>query len=122
MRFLLDMPVSVRVAERLRQLGHDAVHIRERGLQSISDEEILKIAVAENRVMVSMDLDFSQLIATRAMGWPSLILFRIENVKPMEVADLLQYIVKTYSSELESGVILSVTDTYIRARNLPIST
>lgn len=120
MKLLLDMPVSFRVAESLRQHGHDAVHIRERGRQTASDEEILGIAAAEDRILVSMDLDFSQLIATRSLAWPSLILFRIENVKPIEVFNLLLHIIQTYSAELDGGAILSVTDTYIRIRNLPI--
>jgi predicted nuclease of predicted toxin-antitoxin system len=34
MRFLADMGVSMRVVEALRSSGHDAIHLRDEGLQS----------------------------------------------------------------------------------------
>ena len=46
MRFLADMGVSRRVAERLGIAGHDVVHIRDRALHRAPDGEILRIAAA----------------------------------------------------------------------------
>ena len=120
MKILLDMPVSIKLADWLRSKGYDTAHLRERNLQTLPDKEVLKLARQEKRILVSMDLDFPQLIATQALEWPSLILFRLRNPVPEKVGDLLEYILENYAEELEKGVILSVTETYIRIRDLPI--
>jgi predicted nuclease of predicted toxin-antitoxin system len=39
MRFLADMGVAIRVVDWLRAEGHDAVHLREQGLQRMPDKE-----------------------------------------------------------------------------------
>jgi predicted nuclease of predicted toxin-antitoxin system len=40
MRFLIDNALSPMVAEGLSQAGHDAVHVRDLGLQAAPDAEI----------------------------------------------------------------------------------
>lgn len=67
MRFLADMGVSRLVVEWLRNMGHDAVHLRELGLQRMNDPDILAKARDERRVLLTMDLDFGYLLAVT--GW-----------------------------------------------------
>jgi predicted nuclease of predicted toxin-antitoxin system len=49
MRFLADMGVSLRVVEWLRSTGHDAIHLRDEGLQALPDGEVLQKALREER-------------------------------------------------------------------------
>ena len=55
MKLLVDMMLSTRVVEELRNAGHDAVHVREYGLQRALDEEILARAALEQRTLISAD-------------------------------------------------------------------
>lgn len=76
MRLLIDANLSHRVAELLREAGHDAVHVREIGLRHASDDEILDAATAGEHLIISEDTDFGALLAHRQASGPSLVLLR----------------------------------------------
>jgi len=63
MRFLLDMGVDVRVAAWLRDQHHDAVHLRDEGLQRLPNGEIFTKAISERRIILTFDLDFGEIAA-----------------------------------------------------------
>ncbi|MEW6067356.1 MAG: DUF5615 family PIN-like protein [Nitrospirota bacterium] len=53
MKFLIDNSLSPIVAESLRKVGYDAVHVRDYKMQKADDEEIFAKASAEERIIVS---------------------------------------------------------------------
>ena len=55
MKFLVDNALFPWVAESLRQAGHDALHIRDYGLQKAQDEEIFSLAETEKPILISAD-------------------------------------------------------------------
>ena len=55
MRFLVDNALSPKLSLELLERGFDAVHVRDRQLQSAPDADVLALADAEGRVLISAD-------------------------------------------------------------------
>lgn len=70
MKFLIDNALSPAVAEGFRKTGHDAIHVRDRGLATAKDAELLALAINEDRIIVSADTDFGTLLALRQESKP----------------------------------------------------
>ena len=121
MRFLVDSALSPLVAEQLVTAGHDAIHLRDRGLQAASDEEVFRRAHEEERVLVSADTDFATLLASSGEQGPSIVLFRrgTERRPEHQVALLLANLASIENDVLRGSVIVFEPDR-IRIRALPI--
>lgn len=123
MRLLIDNALSPRLAEGLRDAGHDAVHVRDIGLHSAADAEIVDLAASEGRVVVSEDTDFGTLLSLRDSAKPSVILFR--HMRDRSAAGLLSILlqnVATVEADLESGAVVVIEPGRIRVRRLPTGT
>ena len=121
MKLLVDNALAALVAVRLREAGHDAVHVRDRNMQAATDEEILALAEREERVIVSADTDFGTLLALRSKRNPSFVLLRRQrDTSPEKTATLLVRVLPTIESDLESGSVVVITDKRMRIRALPV--
>ncbi|HLE91869.1 MAG TPA: DUF5615 family PIN-like protein [Anaerolineales bacterium] len=120
MKFLADMGISPRVVEELRQKGHDAVHLAEQGLHRMVDGDILQKARQENRVLLTHDLDFGELLAASGGALPSVIIFRLKDMRAPNVSRHLSSILMQRSEALNQGAVCSVTEQKVRIRVLPI--
>jgi predicted nuclease of predicted toxin-antitoxin system len=74
MRLLIDENLSIRVARRLANAGHDVAHVTEVGLANTDDPVILDWAADQRRVVVTADADFGSLLALGAATRPSVVL------------------------------------------------
>lgn len=120
MRFLADMGISPGVVDWLRTAGHDAVHVMERGYHQRPDNHILELAHLEERVVLTHDLGFGALMSATGERLPSVVIFRLRNMRPGSVVTYLDLVINQYGRELEAGAILSVTERRIRVRSLPL--
>jgi predicted nuclease of predicted toxin-antitoxin system len=75
-RFLADANVDPDVVAHLREIGHDAVHVREVGLAVADDEAILRSAHAQRRVVVTHDSDFGRLAIVEGVPFLGIVYVR----------------------------------------------
>ena len=62
MKLLLDQDVYAATARFLLDLGHDVVPVAGIGLSRAQDQEILRVAQEQNRILVTRDRDFGHLV------------------------------------------------------------
>lgn len=120
MHFLADMGVDVRVVHWLRSKGHDAVHLRERGMHRASDADIFRVAASEDRIVLTFDLDFSDLAAFSRDEVARVILFRLANARAQNVIDRLGAVLAESHHVFARRVIVVVEESRHRIRYLPI--
>jgi len=95
MRFLANENVSLDAIVALREKGHDVIWIRTDAPGSC-DEDILSRAVAEERIVITLDKDFGELaFRSRLPAKCGIILFRI-----LEKSS--DYIAKVVTTAIES--------------------
>lgn len=61
MKIFADENLYEPIIDYLRNNGHDVLSIRDAELSGIKDEKVFQIACKENRVIVTMDKDFSRI-------------------------------------------------------------
>ena len=74
----------------------------------------------EDSVVLTADLDFGDLLAASGEQMPSVVLFRLADMRPDNVNRHLRLVLDHHARDLEQGAILSVREGTVRVRPLPI--
>ena len=77
MRFLLDESAEYRIATFLRHEGHDVTAVAYEYPQSLADADVLRIAHAEGRTLITNDRDFGDLVFCHGFPHSGVIYFRL---------------------------------------------
>ena len=114
MRFLLDESADLPLRAHLRAGGHDATAIAHDYPGALADEDVLAIAVAEDRILITNDRDFGELAFRRQLPHRGVILFRLgDEAIPVKIR-WLDHILDAYADRL--GEFIVVNDRGVRVR------
>ena len=120
MKFLVDMPLSPELAQWLRAEGHDAIHACELHMQRSPDDEIMRFAASDSRIIITADLDFPRLLATLGATGPGLVLLRGGNYSETESLDCVRRVLISIPEDELTRSIVVVDRERIRRRWLPV--
>jgi len=113
MRFLLDVNVGGPLVSWLIDQGHDVVEIRHKDPR-MKDEDILNWAINEQRIIVTTDNDFEEMIWLQGRSHCGVL--RLENLPRSKRIELLQDVLSLHNNELESGAIVIALSSKFRVR------
>lgn len=120
MRFLVDEALQDAVAHLLVDAGHDVAHVRLRGLSGHTDEQVMALAIEEDRILVSTDTDFGTILALTGASGPNVLLLRgVDDSVQERVAAILR-VLPRIEHELNEGALIVVEEDRYRVRYLPI--
>ncbi len=112
MRFMIDECVGPTIAEWLKLMGHDVISSYD-AMRGFADDEVLKKACHENRIVITSDKDFGDLVFRQNMDHCGVILLRLIDERPSQKMKVIRDALDNYSKSLD-GNFLVVTETSVR--------
>ena len=114
MKFLLDVCAASRAMyATLVDLGHDVASALESDPQA-TDEALLAWAQEEQRVLITEDKDFGELVFVRRLPHPCIV--RFVDMRVEEKVSAMRDLIVTYESALRQGSMIVVTQSRVRIR------
>ncbi len=80
----------------------------------------MAFADRENRILLSADTDFGELLANAPVLAPSLILLRRSDKRAGALAAVVLANLHQVADDLAAGALIVISDTRVRARRLPV--
>jgi len=102
LKFIIDVGVGKKVEDFLYKSGYDVLSVRDIN-PSMSDSKIIGIASKDNRIIITMDKDFGELVYNSGLTHKGILLLRTENCSGDKKIKILSEILRNYSSELEEN-------------------
>ena len=116
MKFLADENFPRPALVVLRDAGNDVRSVAEES-PGLSDEEVAELCDRDERVLLTFDKDFGELVFRQGLrAGSAIVLFRLVPESPAEVHAILRSLVET--GVLVAGVFCVVTRERIRTRQL----
>ena len=77
MKLFLDENISPLHVAELRADGYDALGVVEANLSGASDERVLQFAIDEDRILITLDADFANIVRFSSQHTPGLVRLRL---------------------------------------------
>ena len=119
MKILADENVERPIMDYLRGVGHDVLYAAE-VFASTPDPEVLSRALAEQRIVLSNDLDFGDLIFHRKLAAQGIVLLRLRASSLNEKLRLFQQHWPVAAAQA-NGHFVVITNRRIRVRPLALT-
>ncbi|MES2660567.1 MAG: DUF5615 family PIN-like protein [Verrucomicrobiota bacterium] len=120
MKLLVDMNLSPDWIPMLQARNWEARHWSEVGLHNAADTQLMSWARMNNHVIVTQDLDFSQLLFSTGVMGPSVVLLRMKDEFDPSARENVFQALRLAQDSLEAGALLTISGDRARIRKLPI--
>ncbi|MGB7157257.1 MAG: DUF5615 family PIN-like protein [Tepidisphaeraceae bacterium] len=116
MKIKLDENVPEELADLLTSNHHDVHTVRGESLVGHDDRTVFAAAVREQRVLITQDLDFSDLRRFKPGTHPGIVLVRLHDPSRRRLIERFRQVIATETIESWIGCFVVVTDKKLRIR------
>ena len=115
-KFKVDENLPTEAAELLASAGHDAVTVRDQRMVGQPDTNVAKVCRQEDRVVVTLDLDFADIRTYPPADYAGIIVFRLTLLDKFHVLSVLQRLLPVLEREPLVGKLWIVDESSVRVR------
>jgi len=105
MRFLADENCDFAVVRALRSAGHDVLAVGESQQRSV-DRQLMEMAYAESRILLTEDKDFGWLVFAGRLDNPGVVLIRFPAAARGKLAASVMRLVAEFGSKLTGSFVV----------------
>jgi len=102
LKFLVDVGVGKKVESFLKESNYDIKSIRQID-HRMKDSQILRLANDEERIVITMDKDFGELIFNSGLSHYGVLLLRLDDSNGEEKVEVIKEILTKYESSLRNN-------------------
>jgi predicted nuclease of predicted toxin-antitoxin system len=115
-RFKIDENLPVELAGEFLAAGHEAVTVDDEQLVGSSDPDLFQVCKIEDRILVTLDLDFADIRTYPPDQHPGLIVLRLGRQDKPHVLDVFRKMLEALDREPLNGRLWVVEEDRIRIR------
>ena len=93
--------VGKKVEEWFKENNYDVKCVRDINMCA-KDADILRLAASENRMIITMDKDFGELVYNSGMLHSGVLILRLEDAKGEDKVDIVKRIITDFSEKIEN--------------------
>lgn len=112
MRFLVDECAGPSLARWLQEQGHDVFSVYDQA-RGIEDAEVMRIALENNRILITVDKDFGEKIFREKLPHHGIILLRLKDEHSKSKISAMERLLARFAARI-SGQFVVVTDNRVR--------
>lgn len=121
MRLLANENIPAASVAALRDTGHDVLSLSEES-SGVADEIALRLARDQDRILITFDRDYGELIFARGLPCPpGVIYLRFVPATPTESAEIISALLARHGVQVAHHFLVVERDSF-RRRPLPVST
>src|SRR3989337_4311807 len=98
-KLYLDQMIPSEVARKLRDQGYDVLRASETGQGRADDRQILKKAISENRILITLDEHFGDWVVLPLSSHPGVIRIKVNPTTSEKVIKLLSHFLRNHAAE-----------------------
>jgi len=108
----VDECTGTRVAQYLREQGHEVFSVYEEA-RGMNDDEIIGKAFAENWILITNDRDFGEKVYRARQPHRGIVFMRLEDERAVNKIEVLRRFLENYADKLSDQFIV-VTEAQVR--------
>jgi predicted nuclease of predicted toxin-antitoxin system len=117
MKIKLDENLPSDLADLFVSESHDVHTVPMELLNGQDDQTIFKAAISEGRILLTQDLDFSDVRVFKPGTHPGIVLIRLRDPSRRRMVERIRKILQTEAIESWEGCFVVITDKKLRVRH-----